>query len=107
MTKRRNSDKCNICGLKYDDFRTGETYRGAYASLWRTEDDPTLWRNKNRHGVLGAWHGYKMLLWDEHLKTCEAQRDWEKEQSRKGKKTKGSILWESIGYDDVIEEVPF
>lgn len=107
--KKAPSQRCKICGLKYDDFRTGETYRGTYATLWRAEDDPAVWRNKNRHGVLGAWHGYKMMLWAAHVAGCEEQRAWERQQAKK-KTSQTKNLWKSLSYDEAENdenEVPF
>lgn len=56
--------QCPYCGLHYDDFRTGYTYRDVYHLIYDRK-----W--KRRHGVLGAWHQFKMEFWHEHIRYCE------------------------------------
>jgi len=63
-------DRCPICGLAYDAFRSGLTYAEVYAQFWVDDDDPSTWCNKRRRTVLGRWHELKLDLWTEHLDAC-------------------------------------
>ena len=65
------SDKCDACGIEYDDFRTGEDYQSVYDTLWKASDDRSQWLNKGRHTVLGRWHELKQSLWRDHLEMCD------------------------------------
>lgn len=64
-------DKCPFCGLKYDDFRTGYTYKDIFNTFWVASDDQRLWKHKGRHTVLGRWMQTKRELWRDHLSICE------------------------------------
>lgn len=52
-------------GRGYDRFRTGLTYRQVRSMLWVADPDPSRWRYKRRHTVLGFWHQLKLALWFE------------------------------------------
>jgi hypothetical protein len=58
----------------YADFRTGLTYRDVYGFLWSGSDDPSTWRYKRRHTVLGLWRQLKQQLY------CEYLDRWDSEQ---------------------------
>lgn len=75
VTGRAVSDVCRKCGIKYADFRTGETYHSIYCMMWSGSDNPEDWRYKRRHTVLGFWHAYKKQLWEYHLATCGHAED--------------------------------
>lgn len=62
--------RCPSCGLQYDAFRTGLTFRDVFALLWSGSDDPKTWRYKRRHTVLGLWHQIKLEMWNEHKREC-------------------------------------
>lgn len=62
---------CPYCGLVYNDMRTGLTYSCIYSMLWSANEDPSTWRYKRRHTVLGLWHSIKRDQWHEHLHWCE------------------------------------
>lgn len=68
---------CPECGLTYQDFRTGLTYSEVWLQFWSGDPDPSTWRNKRRHTVLGRWHQIKEDMWKEHLWMCEQQAQWE------------------------------
>ena len=63
---------CPVCGAKYSELRTGETFDSIKAMLWSGSDDPKTWRYKRRNTVLGLWHQLKQELWHAHLEMCEA-----------------------------------
>ncbi len=63
--------KCDVCGLEYDDFRTGETFQSVLDTLWVGIEDPEYWNYKGRHTVLGRWHEIKQSMWADHLMQCE------------------------------------
>ena len=37
---------CPTCGLRYDHFKTGLTYRDVHEMMWDGSDDPADWRYK-------------------------------------------------------------
>lgn len=63
-------EKCLNCGLEYNDFRTGMTFADVRALLWVSNSDPSTWRHKRRHTVLGLWREIKLNLWEQHLDMC-------------------------------------
>jgi len=65
-----NGETCANCGLKYQDMRTGYTYRDIFQMFWSGSEDPSTWRNKRRGTVLGRWHQLKLELWEYHLELC-------------------------------------
>jgi len=50
-------------------------YRDVYDMLWSADPDPTTWRHKRRHTVLGLWHQLKKEMWKEHLAACGQEVD--------------------------------
>lgn len=64
--------ECSYCGFQYRNLRTGLTYQQVYEMLWSYNDDPSTWRYKRRHTVLGKWHQLKLELWAEHVEGCAA-----------------------------------
>lgn len=58
----------------YDDFRTGLTFADVRQMLWSYDPDPSTWRHKRRHTVLGLWRQIKREMYDEFL------RQWENRQ---------------------------
>lgn len=70
---------CPTCGMKYRDLKTGLDFRTVQDMLFVDDPDPTTWRHKGRHSVLGLWFEIKRGMWDEHLNLCgdyEGQQDW-------------------------------
>lgn len=61
---------CPCCGVEYDDFRTGLTYRDVFAMLWSASNDPATWRYKRRRTVLGKWRQIKLEAWALHCEGC-------------------------------------
>lgn len=57
------------CGCTYDRFRTGLNF-AVVRELMRVGDDPSTWRNRGRHGVLGYWRELKLQLWATHVAEC-------------------------------------
>lgn len=83
--KKGGGEKCEHCGLAYNDLRTGETYKSVREMLWSGSDDSSTWVYKRRNTVLGKWHEIKLVMWGEHLELCQRQADWledEREKSR-------------------------
>jgi hypothetical protein len=72
--------KCDVCGIEYDDFRTGETFQTVLDSLWVGIDDPEYWNYKGRHSVLGRWHEIKQTMWADHLKQCEESERYDPDE---------------------------
>lgn len=70
-------EPCPVCGIEYSDFRTGLNYKEVYSLLWTDDDDPSTWKYKRRHTVLGKWHQIKLELWDEHVRYCLMQEEAE------------------------------
>ena len=69
------SERCPHCGLDYDTFRTGCTYRDVWWMMWSSSDDPVDWRYKRRHSVLGRWRQLKLEMWDHHIEHCPERDD--------------------------------
>lgn len=61
---------CPGCGLAYDAMRTGLSFAEVRAQMYSSDPDPSTWRNKRRHGVLGYWRELKLMQWDMHLGQC-------------------------------------
>ena len=69
---RGNDEKCPHCGIKYRDFHTGLRYVDVYCWMMDNETDPSKWRYKRRHTILGKWHQHKMEMWKFHTERgCE------------------------------------
>jgi hypothetical protein len=66
-------DRCPICGLDYDDFRSGYTFADARQMMFSPSPDESDWPYKRRHGVLGKMHQLKQSSWADHLAYCEQQ----------------------------------
>ena len=64
-------ETCERCGMRYGDLDTGLTFAEVQQMLWSPDPDPSTWRHKGRHTVLGMWHQLKGELWIEHLATCD------------------------------------
>lgn len=65
---------CRVCGLRYDDMRTGLTFKDVRNLIitigWCTKRQRV--KNGRRHGVLGFWHELKRSYWDQHVGMCES-----------------------------------
>jgi len=64
-----------MCGLKYKDFRTGETFQSIKDSLWVASDDPKDWKYKRKSTILGKWHQFKVQMWNDHLGQCNGAEE--------------------------------
>lgn len=64
-------EKCEHCGLTYEQLRTGYTYKEIRMLLWVGDPDYSKWKYKRRHTVLGLWHQIKKSMWSEHLYICD------------------------------------
>lgn len=38
--------------------------------LWVADNDPSRWRYKRRHTILGLWHDIKRSMWQDHIAQC-------------------------------------
>lgn len=77
MFENPTYSRCPVCDMKYDDFRTGETFQTVLDDLWVASDRPEDWNYKRRSSVLGKWHEIKQLMWAGHISECEAAQEWE------------------------------
>ncbi len=60
-------EACPFCGVTYQRFRTGLTYRDVFQMLKHDNDpDPTTWTYKRRRRVLREWCGIKKSMWQYH-----------------------------------------
>lgn len=58
------------CGLTYDSFRTGLNFSTVQDMMYTGSEDPTDWRCRSRHAVLGYWRELKLQLWAHHQGYC-------------------------------------
>lgn len=75
MAAPDRDEACPHCGMTYGEFRTGLTYGDVYLMLWSHSDDPTTWRYKRRHTILGLWMSIKRDQWTAHLAECEYEAE--------------------------------
>lgn len=61
-----------VCGAAYDDMRTGMTFTEVKRMMFVHNDDPSTWRYRRRHSVLGYWHMLKLSFWYSAHDACEA-----------------------------------
>lgn len=63
---------CDGCGLRYDDFRTGMSFRQVRRDIIAIGTDGKTGKTKygRRRGVLGFWHELKQQLWEQHVGMC-------------------------------------
>ena len=64
-------NQCPCCGIKYRDFRTGETFSSIRSQFWVCDEDPKKWHPKRRGSVLGRWRQVKLEMWALHISTCD------------------------------------
>lgn len=65
---------CSRCGMHYDAFRTGLTYNDVFLMLWSYSEDPSTWKYKRRHTVLGLWHSIKQDMFRQHVAECGGEQ---------------------------------
>ena len=73
-----HGQRCEACGLRYDDMRTGLTFKDVRNLIITIGFCTKMGHVKNgrRSGVLGYWHELKRSYWAQHLGLCEqAMRD--------------------------------
>ena len=70
MVNHTNDMCCPICGISYNEFRTGFLYVDIYQMFWEPEHDPSKWKYKRRNTILGRWHQIKLEMWNDHLENC-------------------------------------
>lgn len=68
-----HDESCELCGQTYGELKTGLTFSDVRGMLWSGNPDPSTWKNKGRHTVLGLWHQIKVSMWKEHQEMCEMQ----------------------------------
>lgn len=63
---------CPGCGLAYDKFSTGMTFKQVRNDIIAIGTDRKTGKTKygRRGGTLGYWHELKMLMWDQHVGEC-------------------------------------
>lgn len=63
---------CETCGLRYDDFRSGMTFKEVRNLIitigWCTKKNKI--KHGRRNGVLGFWHELKIQMWSVHEGDC-------------------------------------
>lgn len=66
---------CEACGLRYDDMKTGMTFKEIRNLIitigWCTKKGHV--KNGRRSGVLGYWHELKLGQWKQHIGLCEGE----------------------------------
>jgi protein-arginine kinase activator protein McsA len=70
--KTLNADTCPTCGINYQDFRTGMTFEEVYYIIYNR-------KHKRRHGVLGKWREIKIEMFNQHMKECKENEDFEED----------------------------
>lgn len=71
-------DQCPWCGIAYDEFRTGWTFKEVWMMFWMMNQDSSTWKNKRRNTVLGRWREIKRHMWQEHLHECMLEDEMER-----------------------------
>lgn len=66
---------CEVCKLTYSGLRTGLSYGAVFEMLWSGSEDPSTWKYKGRHTVLGLWHAIKLSMWEQHVAQCQVLFD--------------------------------
>lgn len=87
--------RCEHCGAKYAEFRSGLTFADAKAEMYTGSPDPADWRSKSRRAVLGYMHERKRDLWAEYHGSGDCARE-----SSAGD-------WEIVGASDWAVVLPF
>lgn len=66
--------RCQVCGLRYDDMRTGLTFKEVRRLIISIGHCTKMGHVKNgrRNGVLGYLHELKLSYWDQHVGLCES-----------------------------------
>lgn len=62
--------ECQGCGQTYAEFRSGLTFHDVYQLMLVYSDDPSQWRQKRRHCVLGYWRELKLGLFIDYHRGC-------------------------------------
>lgn len=62
---------CPVCGMDYDDFRTGMTFADVKAEMYVASDNPEDWVYKRRGCVLRRWRKIKRAMFDYHVEECK------------------------------------
>jgi hypothetical protein len=75
VCRRAASTTSSEVPLDYGDFRTGLTFADVKAMLWSGDPDPSTWRYRRRHTVLGHWRQIKQQLYAEYLERWEQDRE--------------------------------
>jgi hypothetical protein len=63
---------CDGCGQRYDDFRTGMSFKEVRNLIIAIGTDRKTGKTKygRRRGTLGYWHELKLMFWDQHVGEC-------------------------------------
>lgn len=70
-----NDEKCSHCGIRYKDFRTGESYESVWLLMYDTSPDSAEWKYKRRGTVLGKWFEIKQQMWKQHIEEGACPKD--------------------------------
>jgi len=62
---------CPVCGLAYDNFRTGMTFADVKEEMYVASENSEDWVYKRRRCVLRRWHKIKLAMWEYHKDECE------------------------------------
>lgn len=67
---------CGGCGMRYDDFRTGMSFKEVRNLIITIGTDRKTGKTKygRRNGTLGYWHELKKLYWEAHVGECESAK---------------------------------
>lgn len=90
---------CPVCGMEYDDLKTGYTFGAVKDLMWRSAEDPSQWKYKRRHGVLGLWREIKQGLWRDHVEACE-QGEYIKQDVEKLDQDEDDTSFDPADFDD-------
>lgn len=68
---------CPGCKLGYDSFRTGMSFTEVRRSIIAIGTDRKTGKTKygRRSGVLGLWHEWKKMMWEQHVGDCTSPRN--------------------------------
>lgn len=64
-------NECPVCGIVYDDFRTGMTFADVKAEMYVASENPEDWVYKRRRCVLRRWRRIKRAMFDYHIEECK------------------------------------
>lgn len=66
---------CPVCGMVYNDFRTGMTFADVKADMYVVSENSDDWVYKRRGCVLRRWRKIKKIMWEYHISECKPSKD--------------------------------